>query len=55
MICYSTSLKKKPHCYVVVEVKIKEYKSRDKGHLGTYINIVDEIVKMGFTMEKLLA
>ena len=34
------------HCYVVVEVKIKEFKSRDIGQIGTYINIVDDIVKM---------
>lgn len=33
------------HCYVVVEVKIKEFKSRDIGQIGTYINIVDDIVK----------
>ena len=34
------------HCYVVVEVKIKEFQSRDIGQIGTYINIVDDIVKM---------
>ena len=33
------------HCYVVVEVKIKEFKSRDIGQIGTYINIVDDIVR----------
>lgn len=33
------------HCYVVVEVKVKEFKSRDIGQIGTYINIVDDIVK----------
>ena len=31
------------HCYVVVEVK--EFKSRDIGQIGTYINIVDDIVR----------
>lgn len=36
----------KLHCYVVVEVKVKEFKSRDIGQIGTYINIVDDIVKM---------
>ena len=30
-------------CYVVVEVK--EFKSRDIGQIGTYINIVDDIVR----------
>lgn len=33
------------HCYVVVEVKVKEFKSRDIGQIGTYINIVDDIVR----------
>ena len=33
------------HCYVVVEVKVKEFKSRDVGQIGTYINIVDDIVR----------
>ncbi len=28
-----------------VEVKIKEFKSRDIGQIGTYINIVDDIVR----------
>lgn len=33
------------HCYVVVEVKVKEFKSRDIGQIGTYICIVDDIIK----------
>lgn len=33
------------HCYVVVEVKVKEFQSRDIGQIGTYINIVDDIVR----------
>ena len=33
------------HCYVVVEVKVKEFKSRDIGQIGTYIHIVDDIVR----------
>ena len=33
------------HCYVVVEVKVKEFKSRDIGQIGTYINIVVDIVR----------
>ncbi len=34
------------HCYVVVEVKVKkEFKSSDIGQIGTYINIVDDIVR----------
>ena len=33
------------NCYVVVEVKVKEFKSRDIGQIGTYINIVDDIVR----------
>ena len=33
------------HCYVVVEVKVKEFKSRDIGQIGTYINIVEDIVR----------
>ena len=33
------------HCYVVVEVKVKEFKSRDIGQIGTYINIVDDMVR----------
>lgn len=34
------------HCYVVVEIKVEEFKSRDIGQIGTYINIVDDIVRM---------
>lgn len=30
---------------MVVEVKVKEFKSRDIGQIGTYINIVDDIVR----------
>ena len=30
---------------MVVEVKIKEFKSRDIGQIGTYIGIVDDIVR----------
>ena len=33
------------HCYVVVEVKVKEFRSRDIGQIGRYIGIVDDIVK----------
>ena len=33
------------HCYVVVEVKVNEFKSRDIGQIGTYIDIVDDIVR----------
>lgn len=33
------------HCYVVVEVKIKEFRSKDIGQIGTYIGIVDDIVR----------
>ena len=29
----------------MVEVKVKEFKSRDIGQIGTYINIVDDIVR----------
>ena len=33
------------HCYVVVEVKIREFNSRDIGQIGTYIGIVDDIIR----------
>ncbi len=33
------------HCYVVVEVKIVPFTSRDIGQVGTYVNIVDDLVK----------
>lgn len=33
------------HCYVVVEVKITPFSSRDIGQVGTYVNIVDDLVK----------
>lgn len=42
----------KLHCYVVVEVKVKEFKSRDIGQIGTYINIVDDIVKMDSSVDE---
>lgn len=34
------------HCYIVVEVKITPFSSRDIGQVGTYVNIVDDLVKM---------
>lgn len=33
------------HCYVVVEVKIVPFTSRDIGQVGTYVNIVDELIR----------
>jgi len=33
------------HCYVVIEVKVVPFTSRDIGQVGTYINIVDDLVK----------
>ena len=33
------------HCYVVVEVKIAPFSSRDIGQVGTYVNIVDDLIK----------
>ncbi|NSE83073.1 DUF1016 domain-containing protein [Coprococcus comes] len=36
------------HCYVVVEVKIVAFTSRDIGQIGTYVNIVDDLVKTDF-------
>lgn len=33
------------HCYVVVEVKIKEFNSRDIGQTATYVAIVDDLVR----------
>nr|WP_308624289.1 PDDEXK nuclease domain-containing protein [uncultured Eisenbergiella sp.] len=36
------------HCYVVVEVKIVPFTSRDIGQVGTYVNIVDDLVKTDF-------
>ncbi len=35
----------KLHCYVVVEVKVKPFKPDNIGQIGTYINIVDDIIK----------
>ncbi|MCR5627175.1 MAG: PDDEXK nuclease domain-containing protein [Lachnospiraceae bacterium] len=35
----------KLHCYIVVEVKVRPFKPGDIGQIGTYINIVDDIVK----------
>lgn len=39
------------HCHVVVEVK--EFKSRDITQIGTYINIVDDLVSMFLSTEEL--
>ena len=36
------------HCYVVVEVKIAAFTSRDIGQIGTYVNIVDDLVNTDF-------
>lgn len=36
------------HCYIVVEVKIVPFTSRDIGQVGTYVNIVDDLVKTDF-------
>lgn len=36
------------HCYVVAEVKIVAFTSRDIGQIGTYVNIVDDLVKTDF-------
>ena len=36
------------HCYVVVEIKIVAFTSRDIGQIGTYVNIVDDLVKTDF-------
>lgn len=33
------------HCYVVVEVKIVPFASRDIGQIGTYVSIVDDLVE----------
>jgi len=33
------------HCYVVVEVKVREFEPGDMGQLGTYIGAVDGILK----------
>ncbi len=33
------------HCYIVVEVKIVPFTSKDIGQVGTYVNIVDDLVK----------
>lgn len=42
------------HCYVVVEVKIKEFKSRDIGQIGTYINIVERPFQVLCKIQKLI-
>ena len=42
------------HCYVVVEVKIKEFKSRDTGQIGTYINIVERPFQVLCKLQKLI-
>ncbi|MDE5801852.1 MAG: PDDEXK nuclease domain-containing protein [Lachnospiraceae bacterium] len=36
------------HCYVVVEVKIVPFTSGDIGQVGTYVNVVDNLVKTDF-------
>ncbi|MDD3339102.1 MAG: PDDEXK nuclease domain-containing protein [Lachnospiraceae bacterium] len=33
------------HCYIVIEVKVIPFNSRDIGQVGTYVNIVDNLVK----------
>lgn len=33
------------HCYVVVEIKIREFKPGDMGQLGTYVAAVDDLLK----------
>lgn len=33
------------HCYVVVEVKVVPFTSRDIGQVGTYVNIVDDLIR----------
>ena len=41
MLFYHTQL----HCYVVVEVKVTDFDSRDMGQLSTYVSAVDGILK----------
>ena len=33
------------HCYVVVEVKVRSFEPGDMGQLGTYIGVVDDLLK----------
>lgn len=33
------------HCYVVVEVKVKEFNSRDIGQTATYVAIADDLIR----------
>ncbi len=33
------------HCYVVVEVKVAPFTSRDIGQVGTYVNIVNDLIR----------
>ena len=42
------------HCYVVVEVKIVAFTSRDIGQIGTYVNIVDDLVKQILMQKQLV-
>lgn len=41
MLFYNIKL----HCYVVVEVKVEEFNSRDMGQLGTYMVAVNHTLK----------
>lgn len=41
MLFYNTQL----HCYVVVEIKTRDFKPEDMGQLGTYIAIADGVLK----------
>lgn len=41
MLFYNTQL----HCYVVVEIKTRDFKPEDMGQLGTYIAIADGMLK----------
>ena len=41
MLFYHTEL----HCYVVIEVKARDFDPRDMGQLGTYVAAVDGILK----------
>lgn len=33
------------HCYVIVEVKVKEFSSKDIGQVGTYVAIADDLIR----------
>lgn len=41
MLFYNTSI----HAYVVIEIKVREFKSEDIGQLGTYVVAVDHLLK----------